>query len=50
MTEQLQQATQATGKEKVGTLASNAVLIVYLFPFICVSVMRRTFNLTLQGC
>ena len=50
MTEQLQQAKQATGKENNGTLASIAVLIVYLFPFFCVSVMPQTFGVTLQGC
>ena len=38
MTEKSQ---QATGKENVATLASIAVLIVYLFPFCCVSVMLR---------
>ena len=48
MTEQSQQAIQASGKENVGTLASIAVLI--FFPFFCVSVMPRAFGLTLQGC
>ena len=39
MTEQPQQATQATGKENVGTLASITVLIVYYFPFFFVLVL-----------